>query len=263
MVKSVDCQDFGFLYGFSLFETFLVDDKGDVFLLESHINRLLDSMEFFKFKEFYTKEYIKDFILGYIKDNDSHGKIMRVTVSYGNDNIGIKPQIIITARDNRLTKDTYEKGYKIQVSNVRKSDNSFILRHKTSNYMENHIIGKEVFEEGFDDALFLNANEKITETTKCNIFFVKSGTLYTPSIECGLLPGIIRGWVIKKALNLGVKVCQGKYDFDQLLGADEVFLTNSVVGIMKVSSIGSSLCKGEEVIVTQLQKECNITCDVV
>lgn len=80
-------------------------------------------------------------------------------------------------------------------------------------------------------------NLQVTESSKCNIFFVKNDTLYTPEISCGLLPGIIRAWIIKSTNRYGLKCIEGDFNIDDLLYSDEVFVCNSAMGIMHVKTI--------------------------
>lgn len=235
--NTVYTDDFGFLHGFSLFETFLVNRHGGVFLLDNHIDRLFNSMNRFDFKIGFTKEDFKGFVLDYIKDNGIVNRIMRVTVSYGNSLKGINSQVHINLREYCLTPDDYKKGYRLKVSDVRKSEYSYVIRHKTANYIENYLIAQKALKDGFQDAILLNSKENITETTRCNLFFVKGGIIYTPAVKCGLLPGIIRDWVIEKAKDSKIQVLEGEYHIHDLLEADEVFVTNSVIGIMGVYGI--------------------------
>ncbi|MDQ2085965.1 aminotransferase class IV [Herbivorax sp. ANBcel31] len=233
----IDKNDFGLLYGFSLFETFLVNREGKIFLLDGHLNRLFNSMDFLKFNLEFSKSNLKREILKYVELNNIQNKVMRVTVTYGNKLKNIKSKVIISTRENTLSEENYKSGYKLKISDVKKSKESYVLRHKTSNYLENYIISQKALEEGFNDALFLNTDNEITETTRCNMFFVKNNVIYTPTLECGLLPGVIREWVIKKADKLGIKVYQGKYSVEDLLDCDYAFVTNSVIGIMGISYI--------------------------
>ncbi len=75
------------------------------------------------------------------------------------------------------------------------------------------------------------------EGTRSNIFFVKDGHLYTPSLESGCLAGIRRRIVIEKALELTIPFSEGVYYPEDLLNADEVFLTNSLMDVMPVREL--------------------------
>jgi 4-amino-4-deoxychorismate lyase len=77
----------------------------------------------------------------------------------------------------------------------------------------------------------------LTEGIVSNVFFIRGGTLCTPSLETGALPGITRGLVLKLAERAGLKTEEGLYRAEDLDDADEIFLTNSVQEIVPVSRI--------------------------
>lgn len=189
----------------------------------------------------------------YLNDYDEIG---RITLSAGNKNKGILPTLSFSFRKNNYTFEKIEKGCNLHLSEVKKSENSIILRHKTSNYLENYFLLQTAIGNGFDDVLFTNSKGQITETSKCNIFFVKNGTLYTPNLSCGLLHGIIRSWLIDRANACGIKCIIGNFNTENLLDADEVFLTNSAMGIMHTRSIDKKIIGlGNAGEITKLFKE--------
>lgn len=241
----VDTYDYGFLYGFGIFETFSVSENGNVFLLEKHIERMMKSAEVFGIEHKMEETELIDKVFSYIKLNKISDGILRMTLSAGNIQKGILPQLVFTYRTNTYTVEKLAKGCKLLLSDIRKSENSIILRHKTSNYLENFVLMNKAIEEGFDDVLFMNTTSYITETAKSNIFFVKDGIIYTPDINCGLLPGVIREWVVSEAERQNIECRSGAYTINDFIGADEVFVTNSAMGIMHVESIdGSSINNG-------------------
>ncbi|HHV29506.1 aminotransferase class IV [Acetivibrio mesophilus] len=234
-------DDFGVLYGFSLFETFLVNEYGRVFLIEKHIDRLFDSMRHFGFDSHLTKENLLSMVMDYIKKSDLKNTILRLTVTCGNKNKGIDPAILFSTREYTYSKTIYKTGFRLMVSGLVKNANSPVIAHKTGNYLENYMEGQRALNNGFDDVIFLNAKGEITETSKSNIFFVHDGRLHTPHLSCGLLPGIIRKWVIEKTKDLGLLCEEGHYSLETLLCAEEVFVTNSVIGIVPVNNIDNKL----------------------
>jgi len=91
-------------------------------------------------------------------------------------------------------------------------------------------------QHGWGDALVLNADQRIIESSRSNLFVVSNGVLYTPSLEDGCVGGIMRSVLIRTALDHGVKVYEAALTPQTLLQADELFLTNAVRGIEWVSS---------------------------
>ena len=90
--------------------------------------------------------------------------------------------------------------------------------------------------QGWGDALILNADQKIIESSRSNLFVVSNGVLYTPSMDDGCVGGIMRAVLIRTALDHGVKVYECTLTPQTLLQADELFLTNAVRGIEWVAS---------------------------
>ena len=90
--------------------------------------------------------------------------------------------------------------------------------------------------QGWGDALILNADQKIIESSRSNLFVVSNGVLYTPSLEDGCVGGIMRAVLIRTALDRGVKVYECTLTPQTLLQADELFLTNAIRGIEWVAS---------------------------
>lgn len=234
----ISISDMGFLYGFCLFETFLVSKDCNVFLLERHIQRMLNSACFFGINVGIDLDEFKEIVSRYIDENKITNTIIRITLTAGNIKKGINPSIVFSNRENTYTFGKIKEGCKLLLSEVRKSESSIIIAHKTSNYLENYFLLEDAIKNGFDDILFLNGKAQITETSKCNIFYVKNDTIYTPNISCGLLPGIVREWIIENIYRHGIKCIEGGFYIDDLLKADEVFVCNSVMGIMHVNGIG-------------------------
>ena len=91
-------------------------------------------------------------------------------------------------------------------------------------------------QRGWGDALVLNPDQRIIESSRSNLFVVSNGVLYTPSLDDGCVGGIMRSVLIRTALDHGVKVYEAALTPQTLLQADELFLTNAVRGIEWVSS---------------------------
>lgn len=234
----MDNEDLGILYGFSLFETFYVNNLGRVFLLDNHISRILASAQHFGIDAETDARQLKTKIISHIAKNGIADSVLRVTVSAGNKIKGIRSLILFSGRENIYTPERKSKGCRIGFSDVRKSASSLLLAHKTANYLENYLLLQEAAMKGFDDMLFLNTDGYITETCKSNIFFVKNEVICTPLLSCGLLPGIIRKWVQEKAAAKEILYSEGQFRLNDVIEADEVFVTNSVMGILYVNEIG-------------------------
>jgi 4-amino-4-deoxychorismate lyase len=111
--------------------------------------------------------------------------------------------------------------------------NPILLATKNLNYLDHLLAWENARSAGFDDALLLGPADEIRETTRANIFWHKDGQLMTPDVACGLLDGVVRRWVLA---TFPARI--GSYTLADLLDADSVFVTNSVLGIQPVERIG-------------------------
>jgi len=120
---------------------------------------------------------------------------------------------------------------------VRRASSSPLLRVKSINYLENILARREAERMGYDEAIFLNEHGKVAEGSSTNIFWVKQGTLYTPALECGLLPGITREVLISLAPELNLEVEEGDFNLSEVFASEGAFFTNSLIGITAITEI--------------------------
>jgi len=102
---------------------------------------------------------------------------------------------------------------------------------KTLSYTDAVVGLLEAQEHGADEALFLDGDDHCSEASASNLFMVTGATLVTPPISCGALPGITRATVLQLAVELGIGAVERECTLDDLLRADEAFLTSSLRGI--------------------------------
>lgn len=210
--------DEGVLFGRGVFETILV--KEGPILFSEHIKRLNNAIEVLKLGEKIEEKELLDEIEKYEIKN----KALKILVTPKN--------IIFIERDIKYKDEDYEKGFKLKLSKVIRNSTSLLTYVKSINYVENLIENQNAKEEGFNEVIFLNEKGFVTECSTANIFIVKSGLVYTPKLECGLLNGILREFVINN-----FSVIEKEITLRDLFESDEVFITNSLIGIMKVTSI--------------------------
>ena len=141
--------------------------------------------------------------------------------------------LLVMTRDYLKTKETVS----VCVISQKRNPESVLIRHKTFNYLENIIGRREAIERGYDEGLFLNTNDDLTEATSSNLFWARGKDLFTPATESGLLPGITREIVIETAEKLGFKINARKFDLSYLLNSDFAFLSNSLIGMTYVDKV--------------------------
>lgn len=229
-IIEIDPLSHGFQYGFGVFETMRLIAEGPEYFLE-HMIRLENSLKTFDLNIEYTKDEIQKMISDLYIANDKKLSVVKTSVYKGRS----KNYLIISMRENTYTNSNYEKGFKLCLGESRKNQFSKLVYHKTSNYMENLFERQNALKKGFDEVIFLNTLGFVTEGSVSNIFWVKNNELYTPEIQTGILNGIYRQSVIKRAKLHGIRLHECKYGIEELKTADAVFLTNSIMGIMPVS----------------------------
>lgn len=221
--------DNGFEFGAGAFETIYLI-SGTPLFLNQHLKRLNSAILFFKMdKTIGSEEVLKG-----IEMLKVYNGVIKIIVS--NENT------IIKHRENPYTEEVNNKGFSIKTSEVRRNETSPLTFIKSLCYYENILARESVKEKGYDEAFFLNSKGNITEGSSTNLFFINKGQIYTPKVSEGILKGIIRDWVIKN-----FEVIEGVFSINDLKDADEVFVTNSLVGIMYINKIDDELFEFGEV----------------
>ncbi len=221
--------DNGSYFGQGVFETILWLDR-PIFLKE-HIERLKEGMEKIGLAPFEEE----DELLKFIDNLEIKHKAFKIMVTPLN--------IVIRVSEVPYKKEDYKMGRNLKISKVLRNSTSILSYIKSSCYIENIIEKRKAVSEGFDDVLFFNEKGYLSETSCANIFLVKNNRILTPKIENGLLRGIIRTWVIN---NFSVE--EGEILYEDLKDADEIFVTNSLMGIMRVNKIEDITYRGSSVL---------------
>ena len=123
------------------------------------------------------------------------------------------------------------------VSSIRQNSLSPLSRLKSANYLNHVLARKEARTAGADEALLLNERGFLCEGSTSNVFLIQGDTLVTPGEESGCLPGITRQTVIEIASGLGIAVVQRDARLEELLQAEEAFITNSLLEIMRLAKV--------------------------
>jgi para-aminobenzoate synthetase/4-amino-4-deoxychorismate lyase len=122
---------------------------------------------------------------------------------------------------------------RVMVSSVRTSSADRFLYHKTTRRQLYSQTLERALQEGYDDVLFLNERDEVTEGAISNVFAEIGGRLVTPPVNCGLLAGIYREHLLEK----NPLATEGVLTLGDLLGADAVYICNSVRGMRKVTVV--------------------------
>ncbi|OQA21369.1 MAG: D-alanine aminotransferase [Actinobacteria bacterium ADurb.Bin346] len=247
---SVSVYDAGFLYGDGLFET-LRGCKGSLFYLDLHLERLFGSMRALRYNPGFNREDVKKAVSGLIKvnnleDSKIYIKIIVTRNRYENRfsfSDAVRPNLIIIAMLLvPYPEDFYKHGVAVYSSSIKRHAlGNEIHRHKLLNYFDNIYAKNEAYANQSQEALFLTRDRIVLEGASSNIFTVKGDMLFTTPENMDILPGITRKAVIDLCKKHGIACSQRRLHYYNLLEADEVFLTSSVMGIMPVSKIDTHI----------------------
>jgi branched-chain amino acid aminotransferase len=139
-----------------------------------------------------------------------------------------------------------ELGLHLVASAVRRDPRNPLATLKTTSRAEYVYARLEARRAGADDALFLTIDDHLSEGTSANIFLVRHAPedgvleLATPSLDCAILPGTTRSWLLEWATRVGLRPFEGRLRRDDLAEADEAFLSSSVAGILPVTAFDGS-----------------------
>ncbi len=252
-----------FRYGDSLFETIHCNGT-QIQFLDEHIERLQLGMNQLRMDipdHFY--ETIEKNIKSLITKNKSFlGTRIRLSIFRNSGGLYTPKtnRISYLLESSKLEDPRYflnKKGLKIGLFDTYKKTSNSLSAFKTGNSLPFILAGLHKSEMKWDDCLLINERQNLVESVSSNLFVVKDGILFTPSLESGAVNGIMREQIIQIALDLGITV----YDDcimkpEQLMEADEIFLTNAIVGIRWVVAYGERryFNRSAKVLIEELNK---------
>ena len=242
MVLSISNR--AFQYGDGFFETiFAFNNK--VPFLKQHLHRVQKAMtvfQFISFDLFADADQLETMIV-YLSRKNKLYKAYRVKLSIFR-NIGgyyspTDNSISYTIQTTPLPYDKFSlnnKGLIIDIYRDLQKDYSFFSEFKTNNSLIYVFASKYAKSKQLDDVLLLNSSTNIVESTSSNIFLYSSGVILTPRIADGCVNGIMRHLIIYTIKELGIDIEERIISESDLIDSDELFLTNSIVGVRYISS---------------------------
>lgn len=154
------------------------------------------------------------------------------------------PQWLFSTRDIPYTQEQYRKGVKIFFLQETRQDSIPLTTIKSPDYLDTGYALRNVEARGAFEGIWLNKQGELVEGTRSNIFFVRKGAVYTPSTASGCLEGTRRRIVKSLAYKLLIPFQEKDVFPQELFQAEEVFLTNALMGIMPVSQVENTPLSG-------------------
>ena len=240
---AVSATDAGLLLGAGLFET-LRTYGGTPFRLAQHLARLRRSGQVLRIFVGESDDRIAEIIARLLAANKLPDARVRITATRGpleaelDDDEAPRATLLVAAGPmTPYPAEYYARGATVVVSDIRVCETAPTLCHKTTGYTRNLLALRDAHNARATEALFFNTKNRLAEGAVSNVFLVKDGRLLTPPVEEGLLPGITRACVLELAADVPVPAEQRPLTVNDLLGADEVFLTNSIMELMPVRQV--------------------------
>ena len=241
----VSLFDRGYLYGDGLFETMRAY-QGQIFRLQQHFDRLAAGAAALGIELPYSCREIRHTIGNLLQANLLTEAYLRLTLSRG---AGLgplppeqpKPTVSLIARPLRLpAPEEYEAGWGAVVVESALAPGAQLSGLKSLCYLDKLMAKASAQAAGVQEALLVNARGEVTEASSSNVFIVRDKRLLTPPREAGLLAGITRGVVMELAPALSLQVEERRLTPEEVLGASEAFLTNSIMEIMPLVRLGGN-----------------------
>ena len=241
----VGISDGGWLHGAGLFETMRAENR-KIFRLESHLERIRRSAaELLRPLEHDDLPSAADFA-ELLKRNDLESARVRMTVSAGSmiaarrsgansaQETGPLTVCVTAFTLSTYPAKVYEDGIGVIICRFKQSSEDPIAGHKTTAYFPRLLGLRQAHQAKCMEAIWFTTDKELAEGSISNVFLVHDGVLKTPPTTTPVLPGIARGVVLEMAGELGIETRETRLTIDDLLDADECFLTNTIMQILPV-----------------------------
>jgi aminodeoxychorismate lyase len=238
----VPVNDRGFMYGDGLFETLRVC-RSRPFRLAQHLERLRRGAEFLKIQCPFTAPELRNFAGQLIEENRMPEAILRVVLTRGpgergyTPGAGGRPTLVMSLHPAPPLDVESPAGCRLITSSLRIPAGDALGPFKTSNKLVQVMARMEALEKHADEALLVNTDGVVVEAAGANLFWVARNRVCTVPVAGGALPGITRAVVLELCNTLGVPTDERVIRPRALRNAEGIFLTQSVSGIVPVSSL--------------------------
>lgn len=273
----VSVFDHGFLYGDGVFEGIRIYN-GVIFKCQAHLDRIYrNAEEIHMFRQGggggdrlgrrgtgfpYTKDEMRRIMEQCVEANGIKEGYIRLIFSRGAGTLGLnpfqcqRPAVVCIADSISLyPPELYEHGMKVIVAQRPRTPTACLdPRLKSLNYLNNILAKVEAMDATPEDApitetvleaIMLSLDGYVGECTGDNLFIVKDGAVFTSPVPVGMLDGITRQFVIDRLVpDCGLTITEKKLRLEDVLGADEIFLTGSAAEIIGVTQVGQKTGSG-------------------
>ncbi len=240
-------------------------DGSAIFRLPEHVDRFFNSAKMYGMKMRYSKKQISNAIIKTVKTSGLKECYIRPLAYYGYGTMGLTPtlnkvDVSIACWKWKMGESKAGKfsGAKCKISKwIRIDSKSQPMQSKSAaNYSNAALARVEALKNGYDEAIMLNNKGNVAEGSAENIFVVKNGIIKTPPLDADILNGITRDSVIQLIKKEHMKLVEKNITVNELLKADEVFMTGTAAEVKSVTKIDKNAIGNGDVgeITKELQK---------
>jgi branched-chain amino acid aminotransferase len=217
-----------------------------IFRLQEHTERLFNSAKILRMKIPFTQDEVIEVQRTVVRANHLKSGYIRPLTWIGSQKLGVSPKgnqihLMVAAWTwgAYLGEDGMKRGIRVKTSSyTRHHVNITMTQAKAvSNYTNSILANMEALDDGYDEALLLDASGFVSEGAGENLFIIKGGVIYTPDLSAGALNGITRNTVFHIAKDLGLEIVQKRITRDEIYIADEAFFTGTAAEVTPIREL--------------------------
>lgn len=260
MMDAVPIDDRGLLLGDGLFETLLAD-RGRLVLFDQHVARLVRGCAAIGLPAPAPADLraaaVQALTRAALADQRA---AVRLTWTAGSGGRGLDrprpttPRLLASAALALVA----TQPLRLATTPIRRNETSPAAGLKTLAYLDNVLARRTARDLGADEAVMLNTTGDVACAAAANLFWIREGRLFTPSLACGALAGVVRAVVLAAAAELGIEAVETRAAAGVLASAEAIVLTNSLIGLRAVGELdGAGLA--DHPMVSRLARVCAVS----
>jgi branched-chain amino acid aminotransferase len=217
-----------------------------IFRLREHTERLFNSAKILRMKIPFSMQDVMDAQCAVVRENKLESGYLRPLTWIGSEKLGVSPKgnkihLMVAAWTwgAYLGDEGLKRGIRVKTSSyTRHHVNITMTQAKAvSNYTNSILANMEATDDGYDEALLLDASGFVSEGAGENLFVIKNGVVYTPDLSAGALNGITRNTVFSICADLGLKVVEKRITRDEVYICDEAFFTGTAAEVTPIREL--------------------------
>jgi branched-chain amino acid aminotransferase len=204
-----------------------------IFRLQEHTDRLFNSAKILRMAIPFTKDEVNEAQKAVVRANNLESCYLRPLTWIGSQKLGVSPK----GNQIHLMVAAWAWGAYLGEEGMKRVNITMTQAKAVSNYSNSILANMEALDDGYDEALLLDAAGFVSEGAGENVFVVKDGVVYTPDLSAGALNGITRNTVLHICKDLGIELVQKRITRDEIYIADEAFFSGTAAEITPIREL--------------------------